>query len=49
MTGEPMHTACEMVPRAPAVSIIIQKVKYPLRFIIGYVQPVTQHYKSRTV
>ena len=24
-------------------------MKYPLRVIVGYVQPVTQHYKSGTV
>ena len=25
------------------------KVKYPLRFVVGYVQPITQQYESRTV
>ena len=40
MTGEP-------TPRAPAISIIIWKVKYPLHFIV---QPIiTQHFWSRTV
>ena len=46
MTGEPMYTASEMAPRAP---IIFRKVKYPLRFVVSFVQPVTQHFKSRTV
>ena len=49
MTGEPTNTASEMVLRTPAISIIALKVKYPLRFVVSYVQPVTQHYKSRTV
>ena len=30
-------------------NIIVLKVKYPLRFAVGYVQPVTQQYESRTV
>ena len=30
-------------------SYIIWKVKYPLRFVVSYVQPVTQHFGSRTV
>ena len=34
---------------APVISTIIWKVKYPLRFIVSYVQPVTQQYESRTV
>ena len=46
MTGEPMHTASEMMLRAP---IIVWKVKYPLYFIVSYVQPVTQHFESRTI
>ena len=49
MTGEPMHIAFEMMPHAPAISIIILTVKYPLRFVVSYVQPVTQHFGSRTV
>ena len=48
MTGEPMHTVSEMAPRTPAISIIVQ-VKYPLHFVVSYVQPVTQHFESRTV
>ena len=50
MTGEPTHATSEMVPRAPAISIIttVWKVKYPLCFVVGYVQPITQHFKSRT-
>ena len=43
MTGEPMHTASEMTPRAP---IIIWKVKYPLRFVVSYFQPVMQHFEQ---
>ena len=49
MAGEPTHTASEMVLRAPAMSIIVRKVKYPLRFVVSYVQPVTWHFESRTV
>ena len=51
MTGEPTHTASEMAPRAPATvyQYIIWKVKYPLCFIVNYVQPVTWHYEPRTV
>ena len=44
MTGEPTHTASEMAPRAPAISII----KYPLHLVVSYVQPVAQQYESRT-
>ena len=47
MTGKPMHTVSEIAPRTPAISIIVWKVKYPLRFIVSYVQP--QHFESRTV
>ena len=43
-----MHTASEMVPCAPAKSIIVRKVKYPLCFVISYVPLVTQHFGSRT-
>ena len=39
MTGEPTHTASEMAPHTPAISIIVWKVNYPLRFIVSYVQP----------
>ena len=49
MIGEPTHTASEKAPRAPAISIIVSKVKYPLRFVVSYIQPVTQHFESRTV
>ena len=49
MIGEPTHTASEKAPHAPAISIIVSKVKYPLRFVVSYVQPVTQHFESRTV
>ena len=46
MTGEPTHTTSEMVLHAP---IIIYKAKYPLCFIVSYVQPITQHFGSRNV
>ena len=49
MTGEPMHTTSEMVPCTPVKSIVIWKVKYPLFFIVGHVQPITQQYESKTV
>ena len=49
MTGEPMHTASEMASCAPAISIIVLKLKYPLHLVVSYVQPVTQLFKSRTV
>ena len=49
MTGEPTHTASEMAPRPPAMLIIVCKVKYPLHFIVSYVQLVTQYFESRTV
>ena len=39
----------EIVLRAPVITIIVWKVKYPLHFIVGYVQPITQQYESRTV
>ena len=39
----------EMVPGTPVISIIFWKVKYPLHFVVSYVQPVTQQYKSKTV
>ena len=38
-----MHTTFEMAQRTPAI------VKYPLCFIVSYVQPVTQQYESRAV
>ena len=38
-----------MAPRAPAISIIVLKVKYPLRFVVSYVQPITQHFELRSV
>ena len=49
MTGEPTYITSEMVPRVPAISIIVGKVKYTLRFIVSYVQPITQYFGSRTV
>ena len=47
MTGEPMYTTSEMAPCTPAISIIVRKVKYPLRLVVSYVQPVIQHFESR--
>ena len=32
-----------------AINYRLKKVKYPLHFVVSYVQPVTQHYESRTV
>ena len=29
--------------------IVVLKVKYPLRFVVSYVQPVAQYCESRTV
>ena len=49
MTGQPTHTSSEMAPHTPAISVIACKVKYPLCFVVSYVQPVTQHFGSRTV
>ena len=43
------HLKKEMASSAPALSIIIWKVKYPLRFIVSYVQHITQHYESKTM
>ena len=58
MTGEPTHTASKerMTPEVmfstehvPQLSITGSKVKWPLCFAFSYVQPVSQHYKRRTV
>ena len=48
MTGEPMHAASntEMAPYVPATDYMSSE---PLCFVVSYVQPVTQHYESRTV
>ena len=35
MTGEPTHTASEMVPRPSYINCCLKK----LRFVVGYVQP----------
>ena len=43
------HISKEMVSRSPAISIIVYKVKHPLHFVVGCVQPITQQYESRTV
>ena len=49
MAGEPTHTASEKAPRAPAISIIVWKVKLPLCFVVSYVQPITQHFNQELV
>ena len=58
MTGEPTHTASKerMAPelmfsseRALQLSQTTSKVQWPLRFDFSYVQPVTQHYRRKTV
>ena len=48
MTGEPMHTASEMAP-CPSYINYHLKSEVSLRFVVSYVQPITQQYKSRTV
>ena len=40
MTAKPTHIISEMAPSAPAISIIVLKVKYPLHFVVRYVQPL---------
>ena len=47
MTGETTHIASEMAPRNYRLKS--ELVKYPLRFVVSYVQYVTQHFESRTV
>ena len=58
MTGEPTHTASKarMAPelifsseRAPQLSNTASKVEWLLCFAFSYVQPVTQHYRRKTV
>ena len=49
MTGEPTHTAAKERNGTAHPSNQLSKVKYPIRFVVSYVKPVTQHYKSRTV
>ena len=39
----------EMEPRTPVILIIVWKVKYSLRFVVCYVQPITQQCESRIV
>ena len=47
MTGEPIHIALkEMVLCAPATNY---RLKSEVSIFISYVQPITQHYESRTV
>ena len=50
MIGEPMHTASKERNGTahPSYQLSSEKVKYPLRFVVSYVQPVIQHYESRT-
>ena len=49
MIGEPMHTAS--IERIGAVHPSHHQLssEKPLRFVVSYVQPVAQHYESRTV
>ena len=53
MTGESTHTASKekMVPCAPAVNYRLKsEISIMLRCqVVSYVQPITQHYKSRTI
>ena len=49
MTGKTMKTSSEMVPRAQLYQLSYEKWKYPLCFVVSCVQPITQHYESRTV
>ena len=35
--------------RVPQLSKTASKVQWPLRFTFSYVQPVTQHYRRKTV
>ena len=44
MIDEPTHTVKKMALCALAISIIVWKVKYSLRFVVSYVRPVTHHY-----
>ena len=44
MTGEPTHTASKE-RNAPAINYRLKSEV----FVVGYVQPITQHYESRTV
>ena len=47
MTGEPMHTASEMAPCVPIIDRLKSEVSITL--LVSYVQPITQHFESRTV
>ena len=58
MTGEPMHATSKerMVPelmfsseRAAQLSNTASKVQWTLHLAFSYVQPVTQHYRQKTV
>ena len=58
MTGEPTYTASKerIAPElmlssehVPQLSNAASKVQWPLHFAYSYVQPVTQHYRRKTV
>ena len=49
MTGEPMHTASKERNGTVCPSYINYRLKSEIRFVVSYIQPVTQHYESRTV
>ena len=44
-----MHTERRNSATRPGYINYRLKSEYPLHFVVGYVQPVTQQYKSRTV
>ena len=51
MTGEPTHTASKekMVPRPPTVNYHPKSEISTALPCVSYVQPVIQHYESRTI
>ena len=47
-SSELTHTTSEMVPRPSYINYRL-KSEVSIAFIVSYVQPVTQHFESRTV
>ena len=43
------HTKRNGAKRPIYINYRLKSVKYPLCFVVSYVQPVTQQYESRTV
>ena len=43
-----LHQKKEMASRIPVLSITFLTVKYLLRFVVGYVQLITQQYETTT-